>query len=47
MALICAMLCFSVASKAQNLQVLYDTDHECVTSTLEFSDYRRLGNKPP
>ena len=35
MALIGLMLCFSVASKAQNLQVFYDTERDCVTSTLE------------
>ena len=29
------MLCFSVVSNAQNLQVLYDTERDCVTSTLE------------
>ena len=35
MALIVAMLCLSVASKAQNLQVFYDTNRGCVTSTIE------------
>ena len=35
MALIVVMLCLPMASKAQNLQVLYDTDRGCVTSTLE------------
>ena len=35
MALIVAMLCLPVASKAQNLQVLYDTSRGCVTSTFE------------
>ncbi len=35
MALIVAMLCLSAASKAQNLQVYYDTNRGCVTSTLE------------
>ena len=35
MALIVAMLCLPMASKAQNLQVLYDTERGCVTSTLE------------
>ena len=35
MALIAAMLCLPVASKAQNLQVLYDTNRECITTTLE------------
>ena len=35
MALIAAMLCLPVASKAQNIQVLYDTNRECVTTTLE------------
>ena len=34
-ALIVAMLCLPVASKAQNLQVLYDTNRECITTTLE------------
>ncbi len=35
MALIAAMLCLPVASKAQNFQVLYDTSRECVTTTFE------------
>ena len=35
MALIGLMLCFTVTSKAQNLQVFYDTERDCVTSTLE------------
>ena len=35
MALIAAMLCLPVASKAQNIQVLYDTNRGCVTSTFE------------
>ena len=35
MALIAAMLCLPVASKAQNLQVFYDTNRECITTTLE------------
>lgn len=35
MALIGMMLCFSVVSKAQNVQVFYDTERDCVTSTLE------------
>lgn len=35
MALIAAMLCLPVASKAQNIQVLYDTNRECITTTLE------------
>ena len=35
MALIAAMLCLPVASKAQNLPVLYDTNRECITTTLE------------
>ena len=35
MALLAAMLCLPVASKAQNIQVLYDTNRECVTTTLE------------
>ena len=35
MALVGLMLCFSVASKAQNVQVFYDTERDCVTSTLE------------
>lgn len=35
MALIVVMLCLPMASKAQNLQVLYDTERGCVTSTLE------------
>ena len=35
MVLIAAMLCLPVASKAQNLQVFYDTNRGCVTSTLE------------
>ena len=35
MALIVAMLCLPVASKAQNYQVLYDTGRECVTTTFE------------
>lgn len=35
LALIVAMLCLPVASKAQNLQVLYDTNRGCVTSTFE------------
>ena len=35
MALIAAMLCLPVASKAQNLQVLYDTNRKCVTTTFE------------
>ena len=34
-ALIVAMLCLPVASKAQNIQVLYDTNRECITTTLE------------
>ena len=34
-ALIAMMLSFSFASKAQNLQVLYDTDSDYVTTTLE------------
>ena len=34
-ALIAVMLCLPVASKAQNLQVFYDTERECITSTLE------------
>lgn len=34
-ALIVAMLCLPVASKAQNLQVFYDTNRECITTTLE------------
>ena len=33
-ALVILMMC-SVASKAQNLQVFYDTNRGCVTSTLE------------
>ena len=35
MALIAAMLCLPLASKAQNLQVLYDTNRKCVTTTFE------------
>lgn len=35
MALIAAMMCLPVASMAQNLQVLYDTNRGCVTSTFE------------
>ena len=37
MALIAALLCLPVASKAQNLQLLYDTapDRRCVTTTFE------------
>ena len=35
MALIVAMLCLPLASKAQNIQVLYDTNRECITTTLE------------
>ena len=35
MTLIVAMLFLPMASKAQNLQVLYDTERGCVTSTLE------------
>ena len=35
MALIAAMLCLPVASKAQNIKVLYDTNRECSASTLE------------
>ena len=35
MALIAAMMCLPVASMAQNLQVLYDTNRDCVTSTFE------------
>ena len=35
MVLIAAMLCLPVASKAQNLQVFYDTNRECVTTTFE------------
>ena len=35
MALIAALMCLPVASMAQNLQVLYDTNRGCVTSTLE------------
>ena len=35
MALIVAMLCLPVASKAQNLQVLYDTNRDCITTTFE------------
>ena len=34
-ALIVAMLCLPVASKAQNLQVLYDTNRGCITTTFE------------
>ena len=34
-ALIVAMLCLPLASKAQNIQVLYDTNRECITTTLE------------
>ena len=34
-ALIAMMLCFSFVSKAQNLQVLYDTERDYVTTTLE------------
>lgn len=34
-ALIIAMLCLPLASKAQNIQVLYDTNRECITTTLE------------
>ena len=35
MALIAAMLCLPVASKAQNLQVLYDTNRDYITTTFE------------
>ena len=35
MALIAAMLCLPMASKAQNLQVLYDTNRDCITTTFE------------
>lgn len=35
MALIAAMLCLPVASKAQNIQVLYDTSRDCITTTFE------------
>ena len=35
LALVAVMLCLSVVSKAQNLQVYYDTNRECVTTTLE------------
>ena len=34
-ALIVAMLCLPVASKAQNLQVFYDTNRDCITTTFE------------
>lgn len=34
-AFIVAMLCLPVASKAQNLQVFYDTNRDCITTTLE------------
>ena len=34
-AFIAAMLCLPMASKAQNLQVLYDTNRECITTTFE------------
>lgn len=34
-ALIATMLCFSFVSKAQNLQLLYDTERDYVTTTLE------------
>ena len=35
MALIAAMLCLPLASKAQNLQVLYDTNRDYITTTFE------------
>lgn len=35
MALIAAMLCLPMVSKAQNLQVLYDTNRDCITTTFE------------
>ena len=35
MALIAVMLCLPMVSKAQNLQVLHDTQRGCITSTLE------------
>ena len=35
MVLIAAMLCLPVASKAQNLQVLYDTNRDYITTTFE------------
>ena len=35
MVLIAAMLCLPMASKAQNLQLLYDTDRDCITTTFE------------
>lgn len=34
-ALIAVMLCLPIASKGQNLQVFYDTNRKCVTTTLE------------
>ena len=35
MAVIGLIMCLSVTSKAQNLQVFYDTERDFVTSTLE------------
>lgn len=35
MALIAAMLCLPLASKAQNIQVLYDTNRDYITTTFE------------
>lgn len=35
MVLIAAMLCLPMASKAQNLQVQYDTNRDCITTTFE------------
>ena len=35
MALIAALLCLPMVSKAQNLQVLYDTNRDCITTTFE------------
>ena len=35
MALIMAMMCLPVASKAQNLQFFYDTNRDCITTTFE------------
>lgn len=35
MVLIAMMLCLPVVSKAQNLQVLHDTERGCITTTLE------------
>jgi hypothetical protein len=35
LALVAAMLCLPAASKAQNLQVFYDANRDCITTTFE------------